>query len=33
MGYGTEEHRSAILRLGFSDFHRKTFRVQGTLPF
>jgi len=33
MGYGTEEHRSAILRLGFSDFHRKTFRVQGSLPF
>ena len=33
MGYGTEEHRNAILRLGFSDFHRKTFRVQGTLPF
>ena len=33
MGYGTAEHRSAILRLGFSDFHRKTFRVQGTLPF
>lgn len=33
MGYGTEQHRSAILRLGFSDFHRKTFRVQGSLPF
>ncbi len=33
MGYGTEEHRAAILRLGFSDFHRKTFRVQGSLPF
>lgn len=33
MGYGTEEHRSAILRLGFSDFHRRTFRVQGSLPF
>lgn len=33
MGYGTEEHRSAILRLGFSEFHRKTFRVQGSLPF
>ena len=32
-GYGTEEHRSAILRMGFSDFHRKTFRVQGSLPF
>ncbi|NKB87897.1 MAG: ribonuclease HII [Acidobacteria bacterium] len=33
MGYGTEEHRAAIMRLGFSDCHRKTFRVQGTLPF
>lgn len=33
MGYGTEEHRGAILRNGFSDFHRKTFRVQGSLPF
>jgi len=33
MGYGTKQHRSAILRLGFSDFHRKTFRVQGSLPF
>ncbi len=33
MGYGTEQHRSAILRMGFSDLHRKTFRVQGSLPF
>lgn len=32
-GYGTEEHRTAILQKGFSAFHRRTFRVQGTLPF
>jgi ribonuclease HII len=33
MGYGTEEHRTAIFKLGFSECHRRTFRVQGTLPF
>lgn len=33
MGYGTEEHRAAILRHGFTEFHRRSFRVQGTLPF
>ena len=32
-GYGTAEHRQAILRRGFSELHRKTFRVQGSLPF
>lgn len=33
MGYGTAEHRRAILRRGFSELHRRTFRVQGELPF
>ncbi len=26
-GYATLEHRSAILRLGYSSFHRKTFHI------
>ena len=33
MGYGTRRHREAIMSLGFSEFHRRTFRVQGELPF
>lgn len=33
MGYATAEHRAAIMRRGFSEIHRRTFRVQGTLPF
>jgi len=33
MGYATAEHRAAILRLGFTRLHRRSFRVQGTLPF
>lgn len=26
-GYATAEHRSAIIRLGYSSFHRKTFHI------
>ncbi len=33
MGYATAEHREAIMSRGFSEIHRRTFRVQGTLPF
>ena len=33
MGYGTAQHRQAILERGFSEFHRRSFRVQGSLPF
>lgn len=33
MGYATAEHREAIMQLGFSEMHRRSFRVQGTLPF
>ncbi len=33
MGYATAEHRAAIMSRGFSEVHRRTFRVQGTLPF
>ena len=33
MGYATAEHRAAIISRGFSEIHRRTFRVQGTLPF
>ena len=33
MGYATAEHRKAIMERGFSEFHRRSFRVQGTLPF
>lgn len=33
MGYATAEHRGAILERGFSSLHRRSFRVQGTLPF
>ena len=31
-GYGTVEHRGAILRRGRSPLHRSSFRVQGKLP-
>jgi ribonuclease HII len=27
-GYGTEKHRAAILRLGYSDLHRQSFRIK-----
>ena len=27
-GYGTQAHRSALMRLGFSSIHRKTFRFK-----
>lgn len=33
MGYATAEHRDAIMQQGFSELHRRTFRVQGVLPF
>ncbi len=33
MGYATEEHRRAIMQRGRSQYHRRSFRVQGTLPF
>lgn len=33
MGYATAEHRGAILENGFSELHRRSFRVQGKLPF
>ncbi len=33
MGYATVQHRAAIMRRGFSELHRRSFRVQGTLPF
>ena len=33
MGYATLEHRAAIMSRGFSELHRRTFRVQGVLPF
>lgn len=33
MGYGTVEHRRALARRGMSEFHRRSFRVQGRLPF
>lgn len=33
MGYGTREHRRAIMERGFSELHRRSFRVQGELPF
>jgi ribonuclease HII len=31
-GYGTQSHRSALERLGFSAIHRKSFRVRAGLP-
>ena len=31
-GYGTPEHIAAICRFGFSDIHRRTFRVPGFDP-
>jgi ribonuclease HII len=27
-GYGTQDHRSAMKRMGVSPIHRKTFRVK-----
>ncbi len=27
-GYGTQAHRSALMRLGLSEIHRKTFRLK-----
>jgi ribonuclease HII len=32
-GYGTREHLDAVLRNGHSPMHRRSFRVQGSLPF
>ncbi len=32
-GYGTEEHIEALARRGLTKLHRRTFRVQGRLPF
>ena len=28
-GYGTTKHREAIARLGYSDLHRKSFKIKG----
>lgn len=33
MGYGTREHLDAVLQHGHSALHRRSFRVQGVLPF
>jgi ribonuclease HII len=33
MGYGTVEHRRALVKRGPSVFHRRSFHVQGRLPF
>ena len=33
MGYGTAEHRRALARRGPSELHRRSFHVQGKLPF
>lgn len=33
MGYGTLEHRRALVSRGPSEFHRRSFHVQGRLPF
>ncbi len=33
MGYGTTEHRRALADRGPSEFHRRSFHVQGKLPF
>jgi ribonuclease HII len=27
-GYGTPKHRQAIAQLGYSDLHRKTFKIK-----
>ena len=32
-GYATRDHLDAILRHGHSPMHRRSFRVQGSLPF
>lgn len=33
MGYGTVEHRRALAERGPSELHRRSFHVQGKLPF
>ena len=33
MGYGTSEHRRALADRGPSALHRRSFHVQGRLPF
>ena len=33
MGYGTAEHRRALADMGPSALHRRSFHVQGRLPF
>ena len=33
MGYGTTEHRRALANRGPSELHRRSFHVQGKLPF
>ena len=33
MGYGTLEHRRALVQRGPSEFHRRSFHVKGKLPF
>ena len=30
-GYGTAKHRAAIAKLGYSDLHRKTFKIKDFL--
>jgi ribonuclease HII len=32
-GYATREHLDAVLRHGHTPMHRRSFRVQGSLPF
>ena len=33
MGYGTLEHRNAMVKYGYSPFHRKSFKMQLSLDF
>lgn len=33
MGYGTLEHRNAMVKYGYSPFHRKSFKMQLSLEF
>lgn len=33
MGYGTRQHLDAVLLQGHSPLHRRSFRIQGSLPF
>lgn len=30
-GYGTEEHRNAIIKLGYTEYHRRSFVINGQL--